>query len=201
MALDQYRHRAAVYDNELAAFEPIRQMAIKQLSLVPGDTVVDVGCGTGLSFEPLQLAVGQTGHIIGIEQCPEMLSRAHDRVVKRGWTNVTLISTPAESSIIQCHAEAAVFHFTHDILRNPEAVSHVIISLKPGARVVATGLQWSNPWALMTNWFVLMAATYSATSLEGLDQPWSHLAKHLDQLQVSTELMGSVYVVNGVVAK
>jgi hypothetical protein len=46
-----------------------------------------------------------------------------------------------------------------------------------------------------------MAAMYSTTSLEGLEQPWSYLAKHLDQLEISTELMGSVYIANGVVAK
>jgi hypothetical protein len=128
-----------------------------------------------------------------------MLDQAHARVVKRGWTNVTLICAPAESSSIKVHATAAFFHFTHDILRNPEAISMVVQGLKPGAQVVATGLQWSNPWAWTSNWFVWMAAMYSATSLEGLDQPWSHLAKHLDKLEISTELMGSVYIASGVV--
>jgi ubiquinone/menaquinone biosynthesis C-methylase UbiE len=201
MALDQYRLRASGYDSELAVFEPIRRLAIGKLNLLPGATVMDVGCGTGLSFEPLQHAVGQGGQIIGIEQCPEMLDRASERVTKRGWSNVTLVNTPAESVSITSQAEAAVFHFTHDILRNPAAIGKVVQGLKPGAQIVATGLQWSNPWAWTSNWFVLMAAMYSTTSLEGLEQPWSYLAKHLDQLEISTELMGSVYIANGVVAK
>jgi ubiquinone/menaquinone biosynthesis C-methylase UbiE len=200
MALGQYRLRASVYDSELLAFEPIRLRAIARAKLVLGATVIDVGCGTGLSFEPLEQAVGQGGHIIGIEQCPEMLDQARDRVIQRGWSNVTLFNTSAEASQIRGRADAAVFHFTHDILRNSQAISKVIQGLKPGANVVAAGLQWSNPWAWTTNWFVLMAAMYSATSVEGLEQPWSHLAQHLDQIEISTELMGSVYIASGVVA-
>lgn len=200
MALNQYRMRAAAYDSELLAFEPIRRSAIGRLKLLPNVTVLDVGCGTGLSFELLEHAVGQRGHIIGIEQCPEMLEIALSRVADRGWTNIRLCNTSAENYCIQNRADAATFHFTHDILRSPEAINKVIQCLKPGAQVVATGLQWSNPWSWGTNWFVLMAAMYSVTSLEGLSEPWSHLAKHLDNLEISTELMGSVYIASGVVA-
>ncbi len=199
-ALTQYRLRASVYDCELVAFEPIRCAAIARLHLEPGNTVMDVGCGTGLSFAPLQRAVGSRGHIIGIEQCPEMMDKARDRVAQQGWTNVTLLNTPAEVSPIQTQADAALFHFTHDILRNPDAISQVFQGLKPGAQVVAAGLQWSDPWAWATNWFVMMAAMYSVTSLEGLNQPWSRLSEYLDVLEVSTELMGGIYIASGVVA-
>jgi ubiquinone/menaquinone biosynthesis C-methylase UbiE len=200
VALNQYRWRAPVYDQELVAFEPIRRKAISRLNLLPNVTVMDVGCGTGLSFELLELAVGPQGHIIGIEQSQEMLEIARDRVAKQGWTNVTLLNTSAQEYSVPSRADAAAFHFTHDIMRSPEAIDKVVRDLKPGAHVVATGLQWSNPWAWSVNWFVLMTAMYSVTSLEGLDQPWSHLAKYLDKLDISTELMGGVYIASGVVA-
>ena len=200
MALQQYRLRAAVYDGELAAFEPIRRRAIGRLNLAAGATVLDVGCGTGLSFEPLQQAVGSLGRVIGIEQCPEMLARARDRIARQGWPNVTLLNTPAEVCHTHTLADAALFHFTHDILRNPDAIRNVVQGLKPGAHVVAVGLQWSHPWAWATNWCVMMMAMYSVTSLDGLDQPWSHLAEHLDALEVSTEPPGGVYIASGVLA-
>jgi ubiquinone/menaquinone biosynthesis C-methylase UbiE len=198
MALAQYRRRAKVYDWELAAFEPIRRQAIARLCLVQGATVMDVGCGTGLSFEPLQQAIGSRGHIIGIEQCPEMLDQARARVAQQHWRNVTLLNTPVEASKIKTRADAVLFHFTHDVLRNPEAIHHVVRGLKPGAHVVAAGLQWANPWAWHTNWSVWLAAIHSVTSLEGLDQPWSLLVKHLSELQVSTTLMGGVYIASGI---
>ena len=161
-ALEQYRKRAGAYDLELAAFEPIRRM-----QLTPGDTVLDVGCGTGLSFGLLQRAIGSGGHIVGIEQCPEMLARARARVAEQGWANVTLINSPIQQARITRKADAAIFHFTHDILRDEQAVRKVAQSLKPGARVVAAGLQWAPPWAWLTNTFVMAAALHSVTSLEG----------------------------------
>lgn len=200
-ALRQYRLRAHVYDHELAAFEPIRQRAIDRLNLQEGDTVLDVGCGTGLSFEHLQQAIGVQGHIVGIEQCPEMLDKARTRVAQRPWTNVTLLNAPAEAAAIPVQADAVLFHFTHDILRNPSAIRNVVASLKPGAHVVAAGLQWAAPWAWATNCFVLMAATHSVSSLEGLGQPWSRLAEQMEEMEVSTTLMGGVYIASGVVAR
>ena len=197
-SLQQYGLRAPVYDRELAAFEPIRRSAIDRLQLEPGTTVLDVGCGTGLSFEPLQLAVGRSGQVVGIEQCHEMLDLARARVAQQGWSNVTLLEAAAEMTNMTERADAALFHFTHDILRNPEAVGRVVQCLRPGARVVAVGLQWSHPWAWATNWWVLLAAMRSVISLEGLDQPWSRLAEHLEHLEVKTALLGGVFIASGV---
>ena len=64
-ALAQYRSRANGYDNELALFEPLRREAVARLNLGRGDTVLDVGCGTGLSFALLDDAVGHQGRIVG----------------------------------------------------------------------------------------------------------------------------------------
>ena len=44
--------------SELALFEPVRQRAIDLLRLKNGDRVLDVGCGTGLSFSALEGLVG-----------------------------------------------------------------------------------------------------------------------------------------------
>jgi SAM-dependent methyltransferase len=199
-ALAQYRRRAKVYDLELAMFEPIRRRAVARLALVSGDCVLDVGCGTGLSLALVHQAVGAHGRIVGIEQSPEMIDKARERVEHHGWRNVTLLCSPVETAQIPVRANAALFHFTHDILRRREAVANVISHLAPGARVVASGLKWARPARWPVNLIVWPAALRSVTSLEGLDRPWSKLAEALDQLHVESLLAGAVYIASGVVA-
>jgi len=199
VALAQYRGRAAVYDLELALFEPIRRRAIAQLALRSGEAVLDVGCGTGLSFERLLQGVGSAGRIIGLEQSPEMIERARQRVRRHRWRNVELVCAPVEVAKIPALADAALFHFTHDILQQPEALANVLRHLKPGARVVASGLKWAGSWRWPTNLFVLPAALRSVSSLEGLRAPWAGLAKAVPDLEIRETLLGGVFVALGTV--
>lgn len=198
-ALAQYRRRARVYDLELALFEPIRQRAIAKLAPRRGDIVLDVGCGTGLSFAALQARVGPEGRIVGIEQSPEMIARARERAQRNGWNNVTLLNAPVGQARVQVKADAALFHFTHDILREPRALAYVVRHLKPGAPVVASGLVWARRWAVGVNLAVLAAALRSVSTLEGLQEPWDHLAGLLGGVQVDRAMAGGVFVARGTV--
>lgn len=197
-ALQQYRARADRYDSELEPFEPLRREAIQRLDLRPGETVLDVGCGTGLSFGPLLDRLGPRGHIVGIEQCPEMMAQARLRFPDRRAHQLRLVQAPVEEAQWPGLAHAALFHFTHDILRSPRALDNVLAHLAPGARVVATGLQWAAPWVWPVNLFVLGAALYSVSSLDGLAQPWSELAPRLECFEVHPTWMGGIFMATGV---
>jgi ubiquinone/menaquinone biosynthesis C-methylase UbiE len=198
-ALRQYRSRARIYDLELALFEPVRQRAIELLRLKKGDSVLDVGCGTGLSLTALEGLVGAEGSIIGIEQSPEMLERARARATENNWTNIAFISASVEEAAIPRAADAALFHFTHDIMRTPAAVANVVGHLKPGARVVAAGLKWAPIRTMPLNLFVWNAAMRSTSTLEGLARPWSNLEPLVADIQVEQMLGGTVYVASGIV--
>ena len=198
-ALRQYRSRARIYDLELFLFEPVRQRAIELLRLKSGDRVLDVGCGTGLSFTALEGLVGADGSIVGIEQSPEMLERARARADENSWKNLDLIAASVEEAAIPFAADAAIFHFTHDIMRTPDALANVVGHLKPGARVVAAGLKWAPVRTMPLNLFVWNAAMRSTSTLEGLARPWSHLEPLLSDLEVEYMLGGTVYVASGIV--
>jgi SAM-dependent methyltransferase len=198
-ALRQYRQRARIYDFELALFEPVRQRAIDLLLLHNGDRVLDVGCGTGLSFTALEGMVGPAGSILGIEQSPEMLERARARAAENGWNNIELISASVEEAAIPIAADAGLFHFTHDIMRTPGALRNVCDHLKPGARIVAAGLKWAPVRAMPLNLLVWNAAMRSTSTLEGLARPWSHLEPLVQGLEVEQMLGGTVYVASGVI--
>ncbi len=197
-ALAQYARRAPVYDLELALFEPVRRRAIARLALRPGEVVVDVGCGTGLSLPLLHAAVGSAGRIIGVEPSPEMLALARERARREQWRNVTLVAASALDAQLPEPADAVLFHFTHDVMRDAAALAHVLGQVKPGARVVACGLRWAAPWAWPVNLMVLPAALRSVTSLEGMQRPWSHLERLVRIAQVESLLAGGVYLASGV---
>lgn len=196
-ALRQYSRRAPIYDAQLFFAEPIRFFAVARLDLFPGDEVLDVGCGTGLSLPMLERRLGARGRIIAIEQSPDMIARAEQRASRAGWRNVTFLQAPVEQASIPGEADAALFNFTHDILRNEAALENVFAHLRPGARVVATGLKWAPPWALARNAMVLIAALNSVTTLDGLDEPWSLLARFVRPMRVETLPAGAIFLASG----
>jgi len=95
-ALEKYRRHAAGYDGSAHRTEGLRRRAIEALRLTTGETVVDVGCGTGLSFPGLQSRIGPSGTLIGIKPCVEMMALARRRVASYGWKNVILLEASAE---------------------------------------------------------------------------------------------------------
>lgn len=198
-ALEQYRSRAPIYDLELAPADFIRRMAIARLGLRRGAVVLDVGCGTGLSFADLEAQIGAEGRIVGIEQSPDMLALARQRVERNAWRNVILIQSPVEDAPIAVNADAALFHFTHDIQQSGPALANVFRHLNPGARVVAAGLKWAPNWAIPVNLMVWYAALRSVTVLDGLREPWARLAPHLSGLVVEPLLGGGTYIASGIV--
>ncbi|MEJ6000880.1 class I SAM-dependent methyltransferase [Paucibacter soli] len=199
-ALALYQRRAERYDLELAAFDALRQEAIAALHLQPGETVLDLGCGTGLSLPALQAAVGPGGHVLGVEQCPAMLAQAEARVRAGHWCHVRLQGCAVAQARLPRRADAALFFFTHDIQQQEAALARVCAHLRPGARVVAVGLCWAPPWLGLANLFVLGAALYSIRApdyLASLSQPWRLLAARLASHRVEKRWLDSIYLLRG----
>ena len=195
-----YRNRAAHYDLELTGFEMLRQACIARLDLQPGERVLDMGCGTGLSLPTLARLVGPEGRVLGVDQSAAMLAQARERVKREGLTQVRLKQAAAAEAPLHGRYDAALFVFTHDILQQPEALAHIAAHLKPGARIAATGLAWAQPWApwaLASNCFVMGAALYSVASLQGLGEPWQLLRGIAPDLQLLPQLPGGFYLAWG----
>jgi arsenite methyltransferase len=57
-------------------------------SLRPGETVLDLGSGAGFDCFLAARAVGETGHVIGVDMTHEMLRKARANAEKSGYTHV-----------------------------------------------------------------------------------------------------------------
>jgi len=57
-------------------------------SLKPGEVVVDLGSGGGFDAFLASHEVGESGHVIGIDMTPDMLSKARNNAVKGKFSNV-----------------------------------------------------------------------------------------------------------------
>ena len=194
IALALYAGHAAAYDEDTDWAGPERIQAVELLDLQPGETVFDVGCGTGLCFAHLREAVGDDGRVVGIEQSVDMLEQAQARVEEAGWDNVDLVLGAVEEIDLPLEADAALFCFTHDVLRVPAAVESVVAHLRPGGRVASVGPMWAPWWAPAMNVLIWYCTSPYVTTYEGFEQPWSHLAARVPGLSVERqELLGRYF--------
>ena len=159
--------------------------------------VLDVGCGTGLCCGLLRDKVGPEGTVIGIEESPEMAAVAREHVAREGWSNVTIVQSPAEEVQLEQTADAALFCAVHDILQSPHALANVAAKLSPGAWVAAGGGKWATPLMVAVNSAVRLLHAPYVRSFRGFDRPWRHLEEFVEDVHVREMGFGSGYVVTG----
>jgi acyl dehydratase/ubiquinone/menaquinone biosynthesis C-methylase UbiE len=196
VTLPLYRRLAGSYDLSTAWLEPYRRRAVSQLRLRPGDVVLDVGCGTGMSFARIQAAIGLEGRLIGLEPSPDMLAAARARVEDAGWTNVTLLEASAEEAVVPEPVDAVLFAFTHDVVQSPKALANILGQVRPGGRLAASGPKWTT-FAPQLNPLVWQVASQFVTSFEGFRRPWAELERAVPGLWVEEAYFGCVYLAWG----
>jgi demethylmenaquinone methyltransferase/2-methoxy-6-polyprenyl-1,4-benzoquinol methylase len=198
-AIEKYRLHAEGYDASARRTQALRRRAIAMLGLAPGETVVDVACGTGLSLPQLAADVGPSGRVIGIEVSPDMIGRARLRAAAEGLANVELVAAAVEDADLGVCFDAALFHYTHDVLQSPRALERLFSFARPGARVVLAGVKHPPLWLYPLRLYRLLKARPYVTTFAGLDRPWRLAERYLDGLRVQPVLLGTNYLARAVV--
>ena len=203
ISIDKYRNHAQRYDASAQLTMPLRRRAITLLSLLPGDVVLDVGAGTGLSYPLLLDGVGPTGRVLAFEQSPQMFAQAERRCLreldaprrKQVWHQCAA----AESVVLPQVADAVLFNYVHDISRTPEAVANIMRQLKPGARVAIAGMKffpwWTGPLNLLA-W--AKNRPYNARAAD-MWSPWDIIETYCTPLQRKSTQCGMGFVAHGTV--
>jgi arsenite methyltransferase len=197
ISIRKYQSKAADYDASAQFTMPLRKRTIALLQLQPGDTVLDVGAGTGLSYGLLREAVGSTGRVLAFEQSPAMFAQAQARVQREGWANVWHTCTSAETVRLPQQVDAILFNYTHDILRTPEALANIMHYAKPGARIAIAGVKffpwWTGPLNLLA-WAKNHPYNVKAADLWA---PWDIVQTYCDKLERQSTQWGMGYIAQG----
>ncbi len=194
-AIENYRAIALNYDASCVRVSSIRSETIALLGLRSGDCVLDVACGTGLSFLQLCAGVGRYGSVVGVELSPEMGRQARARIERHGWDNVQVIEGDVLGADLREHRfDALLFHYTHDVLRQPEALARLFAQARPYARVAVAGFKKADAWLAPLTWFAMWRARNYLTTYEGLQAPWSYLRQWVPEFQWRSTLLGTGYI-------
>jgi len=198
LAIDRYRRLAAGYDASSRREWPRRLRTIDALELVPGAVVLDVACGTGLSFAPLVERVGAAGTVVGVELSPQMGEFAAARIEAAGWRNVHLrVEDIAAADLSRFRFDAVLLHYAHDVLCSPPALANVFAHARPGATVAIAGIKTVHPLLAPLNLWARARGWRYRTSSEHLAAPWRALAPWVPRFDVETFLLGTAFVGRG----
>jgi ubiquinone/menaquinone biosynthesis C-methylase UbiE len=140
--VETYRKKAKHYDITSRLYpapgypqRAQRLRAVQALALRPGDSVVDVACGTGLNFPLLQDAIGPEGRIVGVDLTDAMLAQAQDRIQTNGWSNVSLVQADAARFEFPTGVDAILSTYAlSQVPECAEVIAHGAAALSEGGR-------------------------------------------------------------------
>jgi ubiquinone/menaquinone biosynthesis C-methylase UbiE len=138
-------HRAFLYDLfvwlvSLGRERVYRGKALDLANLKPGESVLDVGCGTGTLAIAAKQRVGSTGRVCGVDASPEMLARAGKKATKAGtevvFKNGVVEALPFPDGQFDAVLSTVMLHHLGPKARQ-QCAHEVRRVLKPGGRVLA----------------------------------------------------------------
>jgi len=131
--------------------EPYGQAALQAAAAVPGEQVLDVGCGTGSTTLALAHAIGPRGRVLGVDISQPMLAVAMQRAAAQPELKLSFAEADAASAALPVDQDLLFSRFGLMFFAEPAAaLRHLRGSLKLGGRCafVCWRTPRDNPWAM-----------------------------------------------------
>ena len=197
-----YQNWAKVYDwltpmYLLGNEKRLRRETIDRLHLQPGQTVLDIACGTGRNFPLILEKIGSHGRLVGVDYTSDMLARDRDRVERKGWKNVELIQADAARINLERKFDAALCTLAIGVIPDyRSALDRMAAHVKPGGRLaIGDAKRSSRLDGLLFNWLADLLGYRAAEDVSR--QPWESLQKMLDDFCYEEWFSGFFYVAGG----
>lgn len=143
---DRWAHLYDVVARSTPGIERVRERITEACRLQPGETVVDVGCGTGATLPYLRSAVGDQGTVVGIDLTRGVLDRAR-RVTPEPADGHLVQGDATRPPLPEGSVDAVVATFVVGMLSDPvAAVDRWCDLVRPGGRVVLANAASSERW-------------------------------------------------------
>ena len=123
----------------LGQAQRLRNMTIDQALLKPGESLLDVGCGTGGVTIPGKKRVGQNGKAEGIDPSPEMIAVASQKASQAGlevdFRLGVIESLPYPDATFDVVTSSLMMHHLSPDLR-VKGLAEIYRVLRPGGRLL-----------------------------------------------------------------
>ena len=142
----QWRDHQSHFDT---LFSGVTERLLGYAATRPGESVMDIGCGSGDTTTRLAKAVGPAGCVTAIDVSVPLLSAAHSRIEAHRLTNVELCEADAQTMALSARADAIVSRFGVMFFSDPVAAfANLRAHTRAGGRlaVAAWGAFEDNPW-------------------------------------------------------
>lgn len=175
----------------------LRRKVVDALYLQQGQSVLDVGCGTGRNFPYIIERIGPQGRLIGLDYTPAMLQEAQRLTDRRGWSNVELIRGDAAELSRHDPADAALSTLALTVIPDyRQALQRMVASVRPGGRVaIADARRSERAYARPFNFVADLLGWGAAADVAR--RPWEHLGELLHDASYEDFFLGFFYVAAG----
>ncbi len=200
-----YDRLAPAYDIPAWIFEffgarGMRRQAVGLLGVQRGDTVVDLGCGSGFNLVALSEVVGPTGRVIGVDLSAGMLRRARTRADRHDLQRVTLVHSDMRDYSLPSGTTAVLATFSLEMVPEHDAILTALAEqLAPvNGRTAVLGVRRPESWpAWAASAGRLATAVFGVTSAYENIQPWHSVRRHFEQVHFQTAAAGAIYLAVG----
>ena len=187
-----------LFDRVLFLPRDSRSKAVDRLDLTAGDSVLDIGCGTGRSLPYLRDAVGPSGRVYGIDISRGMLRQARKLCAVHRWDNVELSECDAAEFNAPTPLNGVLFSLSYNTMPHHRAVLRKAWDqLVPGGRLVI--MDAKVPPGLSGKLVLPFSLWLMKHTMLGnpLIHPWEELAALTDDLEMTQRLFRSYYICCG----